>query len=414
MSFCLTWLDDGPTLMAELTTSAHLSLSVAAIATHFNLVPDTIELYAQKSFIKFPCHAGRVCVPQVLAGLGCGALFRVEVHGAQVSDNSDIDVTADDTGTHTEKPTWQSLQYEYANHKDMERYVYLCTGRVPTRVSDNKSTAAVWKRNCNQRYFLREHDGRLVFKTQTTHTYVSLKNRTTASTHPTKLVLFNDDEMRDVVRTRHARGHDRTTRMVSIMSDHYKFPNMRNAIETILGKCQVCAEMTAGLPEPKQAIMSTNKNELIMFDLFSVGYESEDGNHHVLLIKDHFSHYLAHKVFPTKEAAPIAAFLFDYFSGDRPCPERWHCDNGSEFVNKIMHAVIDKLQPKYTHGRPRHPETQGSIERANGTIAFCVCLSHLRTCGMHSRNRCHTYDIGCMAPITGMHTNYAYLGTMIQ
>ena len=44
-------------------------------------------------------------------------------------------------------------------------------------------------------------------------------------------------------------------------------------------------------------------------------------------------------------------------------------DNGKEFRNKLV-SDLTKLWPnlKIIHGRPRHPQSQGSIERANGDI----------------------------------------------
>ena len=53
-------------------------------------------------------------------------------------------------------------------------------------------------------------------------------------------------------------------------------------------------------------------------------------------------------------------------------PERFHCDNdnGKEFVNQCMDEAMRMLNARTSHGKPRvrHPQTQGLIERANGTL----------------------------------------------
>lgn len=44
-------------------------------------------------------------------------------------------------------------------------------------------------------------------------------------------------------------------------------------------------------------------------------------------------------------------------------------DNGREFRNKVMSKLLSKWpRCKFVHGRPRYPQSQGSIERANGSV----------------------------------------------
>jgi hypothetical protein len=44
-------------------------------------------------------------------------------------------------------------------------------------------------------------------------------------------------------------------------------------------------------------------------------------------------------------------------------------DNGKEFTNSLVYNMkILWPELKIIHGRPRHPQSQGSIERSNGDI----------------------------------------------
>lgn len=40
-------------------------------------------------------------------------------------------------------------------------------------------------------------------------------------------------------------------------------------------------------------------------------------------------------------------------------------DNGGEFLNKWVDAVLEKWNVRMIHSRPHHPETNGTIERSN-------------------------------------------------
>lgn len=50
-------------------------------------------------------------------------------------------------------------------------------------------------------------------------------------------------------------------------------------------------------------------------------------------------------------------------------PKILQSDNGKEFVAGVIEELV-KLWPHciIVHGRPRHPQTQGSVERANADI----------------------------------------------
>ena len=39
------------------------------------------------------------------------------------------------------------------------------------------------------------------------------------------------------------------------------------------------------------------------------------------------------------------------------------CDNGTEFKAATVSAYLDAMQVEVRHGRARHPQTQGQIER---------------------------------------------------
>ena len=45
-------------------------------------------------------------------------------------------------------------------------------------------------------------------------------------------------------------------------------------------------------------------------------------------------------------------------------------DNGREFKNSLLFQLINEKWPatKIIHGKPRHPESQGSVERTNQDI----------------------------------------------
>lgn len=49
-------------------------------------------------------------------------------------------------------------------------------------------------------------------------------------------------------------------------------------------------------------------------------------------------------------------------------PDLIQSDNGKEFKNSLMRYLLQKWGVTHLFGRPRHPQSQGQIERANQTL----------------------------------------------
>ena len=63
--------------------------------------------------------------------------------------------------------------------------------------------------------------------------------------------------------------------------------------------------------------------------------------------------------------------LFDIFS-IFGVPYILQSDNGREFRNQIVSALkVMWPEMSMAHGRARHPQSQGSVERANSDIKKC-------------------------------------------
>ena len=74
-----------------------------------------------------------------------------------------------------------------------------------------------------------------------------------------------------------------------------------------------------------------------------------------------------------KSADEVAEILDNIFCELGP-PHILQSDNGGEFCNEILFSLINQKWPstKIVHGKPRHTESQGSVERANREIKNCL------------------------------------------
>ena len=172
--------------------------------------------------------------------------------------------------------------------------------------------------------------------------------------------------------------HDGHNGAESRLTKTYHIPNLRELLGAVSGlNCQICAKFRPIQKIPSKPIVTSRRCQLVMFDLWKMPVPEDDGSLYVLTVIDHFTKYVWAEKFKTKEKEPIAAYLANIFSTNSLLPERWHADNGGEFVNDYIDAarlllgretkLMGKFLP-YSHGLPRNPQCQGLVERMNRTL----------------------------------------------
>ena len=89
----------------------------------------------------------------------------------------------------------------------------------------------------------------------------------------------------------------------------------------------------------------------------------------LLVYQDHFTKFIRLRPLKNKCAEEVADVLQDLFC-ELGIPHILQSDNGKEFKNNILLSLVNSNQSntKIIHGKPRHPESQGSVERANRDI----------------------------------------------
>ena len=93
----------------------------------------------------------------------------------------------------------------------------------------------------------------------------------------------------------------------------------------------------------------------------------------------------------SKRAAEVAYHLLDIFC-IFGAPAIRTCDNGREFANSIITELAAMWNGlKIVHGKPRHSQSQGSVERANRDIEDCTskCSEGLHFVQVRKNNALH-------------------------
>lgn len=159
--------------------------------------------------------------------------------------------------------------------------------------------------------------------------------------------------------------------------------------------CKICARKAV---TPKSGvvikpILSDGFNVRGQVDL--IDFQScPDGEFKFLMnYQDHGTKFLQLRPLTSKEAKNVAEELTKifYIFG---APTILHSDNGREFVAAVIHELTSLWKEcNIVHGRPRHPQSQGSVERANADIENMIRAWMLEKKSTNWSHGCHIVQV---------------------
>lgn len=129
-------------------------------------------------------------------------------------------------------------------------------------------------------------------------------------------------------------------------------------------------------PQTVTPIVSRRVLDRVYLDLMDFTSQPDGEYNWILQIKDHFSRMIW--LFPLKDKSSLeVATALKTWMAWCGQPLRFYCDNGTEFKGDVDDLLARRSPPIETiRGRAYHPQTQGSIEKANDV--FKLRLAALR------------------------------------
>jgi hypothetical protein len=159
-------------------------------------------------------------------------------------------------------------------------------------------------------------------------------------------------------------GHGGVGKMRVTLSNKYTI--RRSAIETFLSICAICnSKKESNRKLVIKPIVSKDFNERGRVDL--VDFQSlPDGKYKwILNYQNHHTKFVFLFPLGSKRAVEVASNLLTIFL-TFGAPKFLQSDNGREFINSVINKIKEFWPERIiVHGRPRHPQSQGSIERRN-------------------------------------------------
>ncbi|XP_039315443.1 SCAN domain-containing protein 3-like [Solenopsis invicta] len=150
-----------------------------------------------------------------------------------------------------------------------------------------------------------------------------------------------------------------------------KYVNItREVIHIYLELCLICKKKKTHLKKGVvvKPLIFKEINHRAQVDLIDM-QTSKDGEYKFILnYQEHLTKFVCLRPLKTKTAVEVAYNLVDIFC-IIGCSSVLQSDNGREFCNSVIEE-LKSMWPdlKIVHGKPRHSESQGSVERANRDV----------------------------------------------
>ena len=165
-------------------------------------------------------------------------------------------------------------------------------------------------------------------------------------------------------------GHDCT---LSLMKEKFWWPGMSQALLRAVANCGRCIQYEAkGQLPPMQPIICTEPMELIHIDYVGmevmVATDKKPVVKNVLVVIDHFTHYVQAFVTKNHMARTMARVLYNNYFSVFGFPQCLMSDQGTEFCGKVIAAMCSLLSVEKIWTTPYHPQTNGLAKRVHQTL----------------------------------------------
>lgn len=181
---------------------------------------------------------------------------------------------------------------------------------------------------------------------------------------------MTNEELYDILQSTHAEiGHGGRNRMVAELKN--KYCNVtKEIIMVFLKLCIQCQKKSA---TPKKGLVSkpilhSNFNSRAQLDLIDMQTQAYNDYRFIFVYQDHLTKFTLLKALKSKRAIEVASHLLEIYT-TFGAPVILHSDNGREFVNSVIIELHKEWKDvRIVHGKPRHSQSQGSVERANRDV----------------------------------------------
>lgn len=168
-------------------------------------------------------------------------------------------------------------------------------------------------------------------------------------------------------------GHGGEKSLKYHITRKYEWRGLDTEIRKYISECELCQLNGKNRKESSLwTVRASNQNEIWQIDMIGPLPESTNGSKYILTVIDNFTKMAIAIPCRTKNGTLIAGIVRQIIKNYGK-PRKIISDNGLEFKNLHCTELANSEKFTWAYSSPYHPQTNGTVERFNGTI-----LSKLR------------------------------------
>ena len=161
-------------------------------------------------------------------------------------------------------------------------------------------------------------------------------------------------------------GHLGMEKLLSKVRMRYFWYGMASDVRSFVRMCDVCAcrqPINRQRRAPLQTYVVGYTMERVAIDILGPFPESFRGNKKVLVFADYFTKWVEYIPIKDEKAATVAEALVSVVFSHYGMPGEIHSDRGRDFISSVFREVCSLLGSSKTYTTPRHPQSDGMVER---------------------------------------------------
>lgn len=189
-----------------------------------------------------------------------------------------------------------------------------------------------------------------------------------------KTCPVTDEDKAALITKAHQFGHfGREAMFKSLWNQGYWWPGIRTDISNHLKDCDACTRYVVAKAgyHPSSAITAKGPADHIQIDTSIHLPESPDGHRALLVCIDVFTGFVILRPLKTTTAEVVANELWSIFA-IIGWPKVLQSDNGPEFVNEVLRALVKLIGIEHRFITPYNPRADGKVERSIGTVMLII------------------------------------------
>ena len=173
-------------------------------------------------------------------------------------------------------------------------------------------------------------------------------------------------------------GHLVVKKTLGKMRQKYYWHGLQNDVRLYIAGCDACCTRKRPLKKkqaPMQIVKSGIPVERLAIDILGELPETEEGNRYILVVSDYLSKWT--EVFPMRnmEAETVTRIVVEEVICRFGVPNYIHSDQGKQFESRIFQEMCRLLGITKTRTTAYHIQSDGMIERFNGSVIISAYVS---------------------------------------